>query len=160
VTGPFATTSVEATRDLGTALAGLCGPGDLLVLAGEMGAGKTALTQGLARGLGVPDQVTSPTFTLLRHHEGRLPLHHVDVYRLGRLHEVQDLGLPELLDGPGVTVIEWGDMVAEMLPTDYLEVRVSYGDGDDDRLLELRAVGPSWSARQRALAEALEAWRC
>lgn len=156
----YRTTSVEATRDMAAALAGLAGGGDLVLLAGEMGVGKTAFAQGFARGLGVTDQVTSPTFTLVRHYEGRIPLHHVDVYRLERMAETIDLGLPELLDGPGVTLIEWGDVVATILPGDFLEVRVSFAEDEDERLLELRVVGPSWAARQRVLGEALEAWRC
>jgi tRNA threonylcarbamoyladenosine biosynthesis protein TsaE len=151
---------VEGTRALAAALSDVVVPGDLLLLAGEMGAGKTAFVQGFAQGLGVEGLVTSPTFTLVRHHEGRLPLHHLDVYRLERLAEIIDLGLPELLDGPGVSVIEWGDVVAGSLPGDFLEVRLAFGDDDDERFVTLRVVGPSWAARTRRLGEVLEAWRC
>jgi tRNA threonylcarbamoyladenosine biosynthesis protein TsaE len=156
----YATASLDETRTLAAAIAGLARPGDLVLLAGEMGVGKTAFAQGFAAGLGVTEQVTSPTFTLVRHYEGRMPLHHLDVYRLERLSEIVDLGLPELLDGPGVCVIEWGDVVAGSLPGDFLEVRLGFGEHDDERSVELRVVGPSWAARQRVLAEALEAWRC
>jgi len=154
------TTSVAATKELAAAVAKLAKPGDLVVLAGEMGSGKTAFAQGFAAGLGVTEAVTSPTFTLARHYEGRIPLHHLDVYRLERMAEVMDLGLPELLDGPGVTVIEWGDVVVTALPADYLEVRLGFGEDEDERELALRVVGPGWAARQRALGEALEAWAC
>src|SRR5918998_2211938 len=100
----IATASVDQTRDLGAALAPLARAGDLVLLTGEMGTGKTAFAQGFARGLGVTEAVTSPTFTLVRQHEGRLPLFHLDVYRLDHLNEVFDLGLAELLDSGGVTL--------------------------------------------------------
>ncbi len=157
------TTSVDQTRALAAGLAPLARAGDLIVLAGDLGTGKTAFTQGFAAGLGVLEPVTSPTFTLVQTHDGRLPLHHVDVYRLERLAELADLALPELLDGEGVTVIEWGDVVATALPADYLEVRLAYPPGDpgeNERRLDLRCVGRRWHARREALEAALEPWRC
>jgi tRNA threonylcarbamoyladenosine biosynthesis protein TsaE len=153
-----ATSGVEATRDLATALADLARPPDVVLLTGDLGAGKTAFAQGFARGLGVDEQVTSPTFTLARSYEGRLRMHHLDVYRLDHLQEAVDLGLPEIVDDGGVTLIEWGDVVIPAIPADYLEVRLSYGDGDDDRTLELVTVGSRWAARTRALTEALAPW--
>ena len=121
------TTTVEETKAVAASLASLARPGDLIVLAGEMGAGKTAFAQGFAAGLGIAEPVTSPTFTLVRHYDGRLPLHHLDVYRLERMAEMMDLGLPELLDGPGVSLIEWGDVVTPALPADFLERRPGHG---------------------------------
>ena len=106
------TDGVDATRALAGALAELLEPGDVLLLAGELGAGKTAFTQGLGAGLGIDEQITSPTFTLARHYEGRIALHHVDVYRLERFSEMQDIGVAELLDTGGVPVIEWGHAIA------------------------------------------------
>lgn len=152
------TDGVEATRELAAALSRLVAPGDLILLAGELGAGKTAFAQGLGAGLGISEQITSPTFTLARHYEGRLTLHHVDVYRLERLSEMQDIGLAELLDSDGVVVIEWGDAIAPALPAAYLEVRLTYGAGDDDRDLELRCVGGPWSERASGLGEVISAW--
>ena len=152
------TSSADETKTLGAVLAELARPGDVVLLAGDLGAGKTALTQGFAKGLGVREPVTSPTFTLARPYEGRLVLHHLDVYRLDQLEEVLDIGLPELLDEGAVTVIEWGDAVAPMLPADFLEVRLQFGAGDDDRDLRLRVVGGSWNARLRALTTALAPW--
>lgn len=152
------TDGVDATRALAGALAELLEPGDVLLLAGELGAGKTAFTQGLGAGLGIDEQITSPTFTLARHYEGRIALHHVDVYRLERFSEMQDIGVAELLDTGGVLVIEWGDAIATAMPADYLEIHLTYGDGDDDRALELRCVGSRWSARERSLSEVLEKW--
>jgi tRNA threonylcarbamoyladenosine biosynthesis protein TsaE len=152
------TKAVDETRALGAALAELSRPGDLVVLAGDLGAGKTAFAQGFARGLGVDELVTSPTFTLARSYRGRITLHHLDVYRVEDLAEVLDLDLPELLDDEAVVLIEWGDAIAAALPADYLEIRLRLGDADDDRLLELRAIGPSWTARGRAVAAALDPW--
>ena len=153
------TTSVDDTRALGAALAALSRPGDIVLLSGDLGSGKTALTQGFAAGLGVTEQVVSPTFTIARDYDGRLRLHHLDVYRLDHLQEAIDLGLAELTDDGGVTLIEWGEVVIPTLPPDYLEVRMAYGDGDDDRVVQLTPVGVPWAARAQALAEALAPWR-
>jgi tRNA threonylcarbamoyladenosine biosynthesis protein TsaE len=153
------TTSPEETKALGAVLASFAAPNDLLVLAGDLGAGKTTLAKGFAAGLGVEETVTSPTFTLVRSYKGRLLLHHVDVYRLERFSELADLGLGELLDGGGVTLVEWGDAVAGALPADYLEVRLSVAS-DDERSLVLNAVGTSWIGRLPAVRLRLEAWAC
>lgn len=153
------TASVDETRDLASALAALARPGDIIVLAGDLGAGKTAFVQGFGRGLGVVQRITSPTFTLVHVYEnGRLPVHHLDVYRLDQLSEALDLGLAEMLDEGGVVLIEWGDAITPVLPHDYLEVRITFGAGDDDRRLALRAVGPRWTGRGDALIATLEPW--
>jgi tRNA threonylcarbamoyladenosine biosynthesis protein TsaE len=170
--GPLAarTRSADETQALAEALAGLAVAGDLLVLAGEMGAGKTAFTQGYARGLGIADAVTSPTFTIIQEYTGgRLGLHHLDVYRLESLREVTDLGLGEMLDEDAVMLVEWGDAVLPALPEQLLEVRISFLDPDDDptvegddlfdhRRIELRPVGGTWPARERSIAEAIAPW--
>lgn len=153
------TSTVAATQELAAALAERCSAGDLLVLAGEMGAGKTAFAQGFARGLGVTDRVTSPTFTIVREYLGeRLDLHHLDVYRLDQLDEVRQLGVGEMLDEDAVMLVEWGDAVLPALGDRYLEVRITFGDGDDDRRLELTCHGGAWRARHRVLAETLAPW--
>jgi tRNA threonylcarbamoyladenosine biosynthesis protein TsaE len=155
------TGGVDQTRALGAAIASLARPGDLLLLAGDLGAGKTAFAQGFARGLGITERVVSPTFTLARDYHGpSLTLHHLDVYRLDHLQEALDLGLAELIDDDGgVTLIEWGDVVIPALPADFLEIRLAYGFGDDDRLLSMRPVGNRWSARRHALDEVLTPWQ-
>jgi len=89
---------------------------------------------------------------------GRLDLYHLDVYRLEQVNEALDLGLSEILDDEAVTVIEWGDKITQALPRDYLEVTISFGPAEDDRLFELRPVGSSWQARMRALTVALTDW--
>lgn len=154
-----ATSSVDATRDLAGALAELARPGDVIVLAGDLGAGKTAFAQGFGARLGIDEPITSPTFTLVSHYRGgRLPLYHLDVYRLEALDEVADLGLVELLDEGAVTLIEWGDTIAAALPTDFLEISLTLGEGDDDRILTFASVGTRWAARRRALATVVGPW--
>lgn len=153
------TSDVTATQALAGAIAALVGPGDVLLLAGELGAGKTAFSQGFGRALGIKEPITSPTFTLARQYDGdNLVLHHLDVYRLERFSEMQDVGIPELIDSGGVLLIEWGDAIAPAMPNDYLEVALVYGEGDDDRELELRCVGRRWQARERVLREAVAPW--
>jgi tRNA threonylcarbamoyladenosine biosynthesis protein TsaE len=155
------TSSAAETRDLAARVAALCEAGDIVVLAGELGSGKTVWVQGFARGLGVEDAVTSPTFTLVRPHQGRqLRLLHADVYRLDRLDEVIDLGLVEQLDDRSVACIEWGDLAEPALPKDFLEIRLEHDDrdGDDERTLTMRAVGPRWAARLDSIRAALAPW--
>lgn len=153
-----ATHGPHETRALAASLAELARPGDLILLAGDLGAGKTTFAQGFGRALGVTDTITSPTFTLHSRYRGRLRLDHLDVYRLEQLAEVLDIGLPELLDGDGVILVEWGDAIIPALPADFLEIRISFGEGDDDRVFELRPVGTRWAARAAALQAALSRW--
>ncbi len=152
------TNAPDQTRDLAAAVATLARAGDLVLLVGDLGAGKTAFSQGFAMALGVTEPVTSPTFTLANRYEGRLQVNHLDVYRLDHLSEVNDLDLPEVLDDDAVTLIEWGDAIVAALPADYLEVTIALGDGDDDRTFVVRVVGPSWAARRRGLERALGPW--
>jgi len=149
----------EETRALGAAVAELAEPGDTLILGGDLGAGKTRFTQGLARALGVAETVTSPTFNLVRTYEGgRLRLHHADLYRTEDEAEAVDLILSELEPTGAVCVIEWGEPAATLLPEGHLEVRLRLGEGDDDRVIEVSTVGPAWAERAPALAKALQAW--
>lgn len=144
----------EAMRTLGRAVAGRLRAGDLLVLTGNLGAGKTTFTQGLGAGLGVRGQVTSPTFVIARVHPSEVggpALVHVDAYRLGGIDELDDLDLDTSLDD-AVTVVEWGEGIAEGLSEDRLEVVVVRGEGEDDpteegeeRRVEITPVGPRWA---------------
>ena len=152
------TKTADDTRELAAALSVLASPGDVILLAGDLGAGKTVFAQGFGRGLGVEGPITSPTFTLVRTYKGRLPLVHADVYRLDHLQEIIDLGLAELLDDGGVALIEWGDVAAPTLPADFLEVSIDFGVDDEERRFRFRIVGPSWAPRQRALRGALDRW--
>lgn len=153
------TAAVRDTQAVAAALADLVQADDVLLLAGELGAGKTAFAQGLGGGLGVTERITSPTYTLAHEYVGRLTVHHVDVYRLDNLREALDIGLGDMLDEGSVVVIEWGDVVAPGLPRDYLEVRLTFGRGADDRVLSFRPVGPRWVRREPRLAELMEPWR-
>lgn len=141
----------EQTRALAGAIGELVRPGDLIVLIGGLGAGKTAFAQGLGVGLGIDDNITSPTFALVQSYSGRLDLHHLDVYRLTHLNEALELGLAELLDDDAVVLIEWGDTIAPVLPHDYLEVRLDYGDSAEVRTIEFSPTGQRWGARMRAI---------
>ncbi|MFT5530603.1 MAG: tRNA threonylcarbamoyladenosine biosynthesis protein TsaE [Candidatus Poriferisodalaceae bacterium] len=146
---------------MAAALEPLLGAGDVLVLSGDLGAGKTAFVQGLAKALGITDRVTSPTFSLVQSYVGRLPLHHLDVYRLDNLAETVDIDLPELLESGAVVAIEWGEVVIPELPLDYLRVRMELGhieDVADARVIEIEPVGPGWRARTAAMEAALAEW--
>ena len=146
-------TSVDQTADLARGLAELMRPGDLVVLTGGLGCGKTAFTQGLGAGLGVTDNITSPTFALVQSYGGRLDLHHLDVYRLENVNEALDLGLAELLDDDAVVAIEWGDTIAPVLPQEYLEVHIEIGSEGNHRELTLHGRGTRWQSRMRAVAD-------
>lgn len=123
--------SLAATHAVAAALASMSRPGDVLVLAGEMGAGKTAFAQGFGKALGVTEPITSPTFTLVHTYDTHAgPLHHADVYRLDQLAEVADLALGELAEFNGIVLVEWGDVISTALG-EHLEVRLEVVDDDE-----------------------------
>jgi len=141
--------TADGMRRLGESLAAVAQPGDLIVLTGELGAGKTTLTQGIGAGLGVAGDVLSPTFVIARvHRGGRIPLVHADAYRLGSVEEIDDLDLDASLD-ESLTVVEWGAGLAERLSGEHLEVTIERPASADDetRAVTLRGVGSSWPAR-------------
>ena len=153
------TKSADDTRELGVALASMARPGDLILLSGDLGAGKTTLAQGFGRGLGVEEPIVSPTFVLARLYMGRLPLVHADAYRMENLQEVSDLDLAEFLDEGRVALVEWGDVIAPALPANFLDLRMEFGAGDDEREIRLRAVGPAWATRVGPVRTALGRWQ-
>jgi tRNA threonylcarbamoyladenosine biosynthesis protein TsaE len=118
--------SPEETQGLGVRIGELAIPGDVYLLSGPLGAGKTCLTQGVARGLGIVEPVVSPSFVLVRELHGRLPLYHIDLYRLDDLEEIIDLGLDEYLYGDGVCVIEWAEKGLGALPVEHLLFQIAY----------------------------------
>ncbi len=152
--------SLARTHAVAAAIAGVARRGDLIVLAGEMGAGKTAFAQGFGAALGIDEPITSPTYTLVHSYEAaHLTLHHADVYRLSTQHEVADLALSELVESDGILLVEWGDVVAGSLG-DHLLVQLDHVDNDDDnesaRDITIVGVGPLW-ARRWAQLEAVVA---
>ncbi|MCE1179190.1 MAG: tRNA (adenosine(37)-N6)-threonylcarbamoyltransferase complex ATPase subunit type 1 TsaE [Micrococcales bacterium] len=140
--------TAEATRELGIRLGRLLRAGDLLVLTGDLGAGKTTLTQGIANGLGVRGPITSPTFVIARVHPGLTggpALVHVDAYRLGGLAELEDLDLEESLED-SVTVVEWGHGMAESLSDSHLEIVLEANPETEERTLVMRPTGDRWDS--------------
>ncbi|MFK8025744.1 MAG: tRNA (adenosine(37)-N6)-threonylcarbamoyltransferase complex ATPase subunit type 1 TsaE [Ilumatobacter sp.] len=166
--------TIADTHAVAAVIAELSRPGDIVVLSGEMGAGKTAFAQGFGRALGVTDPITSPTFTLVHSYDvaagpraGKLTLHHADIYRLQRTSEVSDLALRELADFGGIVLVEWGDVVDQF--GTHLVVHLAAPPLDDDadplsldgeRDLEVAAVGAAWAGRWATLGEQLEEYRC
>ncbi len=154
-----ASRSADDTQGVGVALGAVLAPGDVVLLAGGLGAGKTELAKGIGRALGVVDVVVSPTFTIARRYPGRVPLVHVDLYRLDRVQELLDLGLEEEGDD-AVTVVEWGDVAIAHLPGERLEVQIDQvgvgaGGATEDRIITIVPQGPSWNERDADLARVL-----
>ena len=144
-----------ATKAIGAAVAGLLEPGDVVGLAGDLGAGKTRLVQGAADALGTDGPVLSPTFMLVREYDGDPPVHHVDAYRLSGPLELEDLGLEDVLSTDAVVFVEWADRVLAALPESWLELVLHIRD-DDGREIDVRPHGPAWAAKAGRLAAALE----
>ncbi|WP_163071255.1 tRNA (adenosine(37)-N6)-threonylcarbamoyltransferase complex ATPase subunit type 1 TsaE [Priestia flexa] len=131
--------SIEDTQKLANRLASLLAQGDVLLLEGDLGAGKTTFTKALAKGLEIKRNVNSPTFTIIKEYkDGRLPLYHMDVYRLGD--EFEDLGFDEYFEGDGVTVVEWAHLIEEQLPKEFVQINI-YHDTPKTRKLVCKAKG-------------------
>ncbi len=130
------THSESETRLLGESIAAGLAPGDVVILIGELGLGKTVLARGIARGLGVdPEEVHSPTFTLVNQYRGRVPVHHVDLYRIDRESDLDELGLEEILGGEGIAVVEWGERLGPYRVGSCVEVRFQDRGGDERAIL-------------------------
>lgn len=153
--------SVAATHAIAGVIAGLVRPRDIIVLAGDMGAGKTAFTVGFTHALGVSedDQVSSPTFTLVHsYNSGRIPVLHADLYRLNSMAEVADLGLREQVDLGAVVLVEWGDVASDVIG-DSLTIELSHDDDDDDaRDIVISVEGHGWDTRWDKLRDSLREW--
>ena len=136
--GNFIIDTEAGTRALGLSIADAAEPGDIIALIGDLGTGKTALTKYIAEGLGIKEEVISPTFTIVREYRsGRLPLFHFDVYRLSGPEEFIDAGAEDYLEDSGLSVIEWADIVADALPADALLVNIEYAEDDKRRIMIL-----------------------
>ncbi|HEY33230.1 MAG TPA: tRNA (adenosine(37)-N6)-threonylcarbamoyltransferase complex ATPase subunit type 1 TsaE [Dehalococcoidia bacterium] len=146
------THSLEQTYELGRTMGRLVQPGDVLLLVGELGAGKTCLTQGIAWGLGIEEYTLSPTFVIMRELYGRLPLYHIDLYRLDDIGEIAALGLDDYLYGAeGVCVVEWAEKGLSVMPVEHLMVEISHL-GETERNFQLKAG----SQRYRKLLDQLK----
>lgn len=143
----YHTYSEQETERLGARLAERVVAGAVVAFTGDLGAGKTAFVRGMARGLGIPERVTSPTFTIVNEYEGgRLPLFHFDMYRLGSAEELFDIGWDDYLARGGVCAVEWSENVAEALGPDGIRVDIRRGGGDSERVISI--TGPGWDDQE------------
>jgi tRNA threonylcarbamoyladenosine biosynthesis protein TsaE len=149
--------SPAQTRAIGAGIAGVLRAGDVVLLVGSLGAGKTTLVQGLVRALGAQEAVTSPTFTLAHRYKTAPPLTHVDLWRLEHLQEVVELALDEELEEGGVVIVEWGEAAEPLYGADALVVRLGWGLAEGERTVEIEFRGEAWSSREVELAEAFGA---
>lgn len=125
----------EDTKALGIELADKINPGDVIALTGDLGTGKTTLTKAIAAGLNINEMITSPTFTIvLEYDRGRLPFYHFDVYRVNDEEELFEIGFQEYINGKGVCVIEWADLIKEMLPPSATWIKLAYGENENERI--------------------------
>ncbi|MBQ8537900.1 MAG: tRNA (adenosine(37)-N6)-threonylcarbamoyltransferase complex ATPase subunit type 1 TsaE [Clostridia bacterium] len=138
----YVTNSPEQTRSLGARLAKALRPGDVVLLLGDMGAGKSELSRGIARGLGIDGPVPSPTFTIMQaYDQGRCPLYHFDWYRLESSEELYEMGLEEYLGGDGIALVEWPSQAWDAVPETYLEATLTPDESAEKRTITLRGVG-------------------
>ncbi len=135
--------SYEETKEIAAELAKTLKAGDVLCMYGDLGAGKTAFVQGLAKGLGIDGHVTSPTFTIVNEYYGRLPMYHFDVYRVADSDEMYEIGYEEYIFGEGVSVIEWPQLIADILPDCRYDVTISkdYAEDENYRRIEIKEIG-------------------
>ncbi|MDD6646638.1 MAG: tRNA (adenosine(37)-N6)-threonylcarbamoyltransferase complex ATPase subunit type 1 TsaE [Firmicutes bacterium] len=123
------------TRSFGKALASELVPGTVVALAGDLGTGKTALTKSIAEGLGVGEIITSPTFNIVKeYYSGRIPMYHFDVYRIGDIDEMYELGYEEYFYGNGVSIVEWADLIEDIIPEDAIRIDIEYGEKEGERI--------------------------
>lgn len=153
----FVSHSQEQTQRLGRRLGELAQSGDVFLLTGNLGSGKTCLTQGIAWGLGVTEYAFSPSFVIMREYHGRLTLYHIDFYRLDRIEEIADLGLDEYLYGKGVCVVEWAEKGLAALPEEHLLVNLSY-ISDAERSIGLEPKGKRYAQLLKTLNPDLKKW--
>ena len=136
--------SPEETQNLGRRIGELALPGDVILLVGDLGAGKTCLTQGIAWGLGIDEYAMSPSFVIIREHYGRLPLYHIDLYRLDHIEESMELGLDEYLYGRGVCVVEWAEKALSLMPAEHMMIKIGYLP-DTGRKFKLEPIGQRYT---------------
>lgn len=139
------TESVEETMNLGRKLGSIIEKGSTVCLTGDLGTGKTHFAKGFAEGLGIEDNITSPTFTIVNeYYEGRLPFYHFDVYRVNDVEEILQVGFEEYVYGQGVTLIEWADMIETILPDELIHVKIEKTEHPDERKITIRSLGKEY----------------
>lgn len=135
----YISNSYDETLEIAASFSGTLNKGDVLCMYGDLGAGKTAFVQGLAKGLGIEEPITSPTFTIVNEYEGRLPLYHFDVYRIADSDEMYEVGFDEYVYGEGVSVIEWCELIEDILPEKRYNITIkkNYDKGENYREIEI-----------------------
>ena len=125
----------QETRSFGKKLAAELAPGIVIALTGDLGTGKTALTKSIAEGLGITEVITSPTFNIVKeYYSGRIPMYHFDVYRIGDIDEMYELGYEEYFYGNGVSIVEWADLIEDIIPEDAIRIDIEYGENEGERI--------------------------
>ena len=147
----FKTNNARETENLGRKIADALKGGEVIAMTGDLGAGKTTMTKALAKGLGINEYVTSPTFTILNEYEGRLKLFHFDVYRINDIEEMYDLGFEEYIYGDGVSIIEWSNLIEEILPKDTINIEI-LATGDDQRNITISGIGKRFENLSKELS--------
>lgn len=147
--------NIKETEKLGYILGKLLTGGEVICMTGDLGAGKTTMTQSIAKGLDVDDYVTSPTFTIINEYEGRCPLYHFDVYRINDVDEMYDLGYEEYFYSDGVSIIEWADIIKEILPKERLNIEINKKDNIDNREVIIHGNGEKYINIIKLLSEKL-----
>ena len=147
----------RSTERLGERIGSMARPGLILTLRGDLGAGKTVLARGVARGLGIEGPVTSPTFTLLNQLSGRFPFYHFDLYRLDDADEIYELGFEEFINGDGVAVIEWPENMDYLHPNEYVDIYINKAVDDEIRDIKIEIIGDSFKWLEKGLLEYVSA---
>lgn len=145
--------NIKETEKIGYILGKLLTGGEVICMTGDLGAGKTTMTQSIAKGLEVEDYVTSPTFTIINEYEGRCPLYHFDVYRINDVDEMYDLGYEEYFYSDGVSIIEWADIIKEILPKERLNIKINKNDNIEGREIIINGNGEKYIKIIKLLSE-------
>ncbi len=149
------THSYEETVEFGKKIGAVLESGDIISLSGDLGTGKTAFTNGIAKSLGIKSYITSPTFTLVNEYEGLIPLYHFDVYRISDPDEMFDIGFDEYINGKGITIIEWGEQIEDILPEDIIKIEIqkNLSEGLDIREITVEFIGEKYFSYQDKIME-------
>lgn len=132
--------SEQETRDIGKKIADKLKKGDVLCMAGDLGAGKTTLTKSIAKHLEIEDYVTSPTFTIINEYQGRLPIYHFDVYRIEDIEDMYEIGYEDYFYGEGICIVEWANLIEPLIPTNSIWIRIEHGEKENERIMTIEGL--------------------